>query len=82
MVHNASGNATTSLYLWFQWMDSLLGKEAQTLLKKLSTLIAKKWEKPYSDVCGYVNAQMSIAIVRATHLCLCGYQIPTSKMSK
>jgi hypothetical protein len=47
--------------------DGLIGKEAKTFLKKLSTLLAEKWEKPYSVVvCGYVNAQMSIAIVRAT----------------
>jgi hypothetical protein len=41
--------------------DGLIGKEAKTFLKKL--LLAEKWEKPYSVVCGYVNAQMSIAIV-------------------
>jgi hypothetical protein len=61
--------------------DGLIGKEAKTLLKKLSSLLADKWEKPYSVVCGYVNAQMSIAIVRATHLCLRGSRIPTSHMS-
>jgi hypothetical protein len=60
----------------------LFGKEAKTLLKKLSGLLAEKWEKPYSEVCGYVNARMSIAVVRATHLCLRGSRIPTrSKMS-
>jgi hypothetical protein len=62
-------------------MDGLFGKEAKTLLKKLSGLLAEKWEKPYSEVCGYVKARMSIAIVRATHLCLRGSRIPTSKMS-
>jgi hypothetical protein len=36
--------------------DGLLGKEAKTLLKKLSALLAKKWEKSYSEVCGYANA--------------------------
>ena len=61
--------------------DGLLGKEAKTLLKKLSTLLAAKWGKLYSEVCGYVNARMSIAIVRATHLCLRGSRIPTSQMS-
>jgi hypothetical protein len=61
--------------------DGLIGKETKTLLKKLSSLLAEKWEKPYSVVCGYVNAQMSIAIVRATHLCLRGSRIPTSQMS-
>jgi hypothetical protein len=62
--------------------DGLIGKEAKTFLKKLSSLLADKWEKPYSVVCGFVNAQVSIAIVRATHLCLRGSRIPTSHMSR
>jgi hypothetical protein len=48
--------------------DGLLGKESQTLHKKLSTLLPEKWEKPYSKICGYVNTRMSIAMVRATPL--------------
>jgi hypothetical protein len=28
----------------------------KTLLKKLSSLLAEKWEKPYSVVCGYVSS--------------------------
>ena len=60
--------------------DGLLGKEAKILLRKLSAMLAEKWEKPYSEVCGYVNARMSIAIVRATHLCIRGSRIPTGKM--
>jgi hypothetical protein len=61
--------------------DGLLGKESQTLLKKLSALLAEKWEKPYSKICGYVNAWMSIAMFRATYFCLRGSRIPTSQMS-
>jgi hypothetical protein len=61
--------------------DGLIGREATTLLKKLSALIAEKSGKPYSEVCGYVNARVSIAIVRATHLCLRGSRVPTSQMS-
>jgi hypothetical protein len=58
----------------------LLGKEAKILLKKFSALLTAK---NCSEVCGCVNARMSIAIVRATHLCLGGSRtIPTSKMSK
>jgi hypothetical protein len=60
--------------------DGLLGKEAKCLLKKLSTALADKWEKPYAVVRGYVNARISIAIVRATHICLRGSRIPTSTM--
>jgi hypothetical protein len=63
--------------------DGLIGKEAKTLLKRLSALLAEKWEKWYAEVCGYryVNARMSIAIVQATHLCLKGSRIPISHMS-
>jgi hypothetical protein len=61
--------------------DGLLGKEAKTLLKKPSTLLAEKWWKSYSEVCGYVNALMSIAIVRARHLCLRGFRVTSSHMS-
>jgi hypothetical protein len=60
--------------------DGLLGKEAKILLRKLSSMLAEKWEKPHSEVCGYVNARMSIAIVRATHLCIRGSRIATGKM--
>jgi hypothetical protein len=57
-----------------------MGKEAKTLLKKLAAqlALALKSEKPYSEVCGFVNAQMSIVIVRATHRCLRGSRIPVS----
>jgi hypothetical protein len=43
--------------------DGLLGKEANTLLKKILALLAKNWEKLYLEVCGYVCARMSIVIV-------------------
>jgi hypothetical protein len=47
--------------------DGLIGKEAQTIMKKLPARLAEKSGKPYSVVCGYANgARMSIAIVRAT----------------
>jgi hypothetical protein len=50
--------------------DRLLGKELRTLFKKLS-----------AQICGYVNAPMSIAMVQATHLCLQGSRIHTSQVS-
>jgi hypothetical protein len=61
-----------AIHVFLHTLHGLLGKEAKTLLKRLSALLSEKWEKPYSEVCGYVNAQISIAIVRATHLCLRG----------
>jgi hypothetical protein len=32
--------------------DGLLGEEAKILLRKLSVMLALKWEKPCSEVCG------------------------------
>jgi hypothetical protein len=61
--------------------DGLIGEEARTVMRKLSEKLADKWRKPYSEVSGYVNAHMSIAIVRATHHCLRGSRVPTSRMS-
>ena len=43
--------------------NGLIGREATTLLKRLAALIAEKSGKSYSEVCGYVNAHMSIAII-------------------
>ncbi len=62
-------------------VDGLLGKEATTFSKRLAAKLASKWQRTYSEVCGYVNARLSITIVRATHLCLRGSRVPTDKMS-
>jgi hypothetical protein len=43
--------------------DGLIGREAKTMLKELSALLAEKLGKSFSQVCGYVNARMSIAMV-------------------
>jgi hypothetical protein len=41
----------------------MLGREAKTFAKWLSAKLVSKWQRPYSQVCGYVNARLSIAIV-------------------
>ena len=61
--------------------DGLLGKEAKALLTRLAMKIAHKWDRPYSQICGYVRSRISIAVARATHLCLRGSRTPTSRMS-
>jgi hypothetical protein len=62
-------------------VDGLLGREARTFAKRLAAKLAQKWQRSYSQTCGYVNARLSIAIIRATHLCMRGSRIPTSKIS-
>jgi hypothetical protein len=62
--------------------DGLFGKEAKLVLKRLALMLTENWGKPYSEACCHVNARMSIAIVRATHICVRGSRIPTSKINK
>jgi hypothetical protein len=37
-------------------VDGLLGCEAKTFAKCLATKLATKWQHPYSQTCGYINA--------------------------
>jgi hypothetical protein len=62
-------------------VDGLLGREAATFSKRLAAKLASKRQRTYSEVCGYVNARLSITIIRATHLCLRGSRVPTDKVS-
>eukprot|EP00978_Attheya_sp_CCMP212_P020030 scaffold56867_cov40-Attheya_sp.AAC.1 len=62
--------------------DGLIGKEGQTFAKRLAGLLSEKRQRPsYSQVCGYVNARLSIALVRATHRCLRGSRVPAPLIS-
>jgi hypothetical protein len=61
--------------------DGMLGREAKTFVSHLAGKLAGKWEKSYSQVCECVNARLSIAIVRAIHLCVRGSRVPAHKIS-
>jgi len=61
--------------------DGVLGFEANNLIKRLASKLADKWSLPYSQICGLVKARVSVAIARATHLCIRGSRIPASKIS-
>ena len=51
------------------------------MAQRRTVMLAEKWQRPYAEVCGYVNAQMSIAIIRATHLCIRGSRVPANLIS-
>ena len=57
-------------------VDGLTGKETQAAMKRLASLLAAKWERSYSEVCGFVRSRLSLALVRSTHLCLRGSRQP------
>jgi len=60
--------------------DGMFGFEARAFLKRLVKILAEEWEKPYSTLRGFINAQMSIALVRATNRCIRGSRVPASNM--
>ena len=53
-------------------VDGALGREAVGFLKRLAQKLAVKWHSAYSVVMGFVRARLSLAIVRATALCIRG----------
>ena len=50
-------------------------REANSIIKLLATKIALKWEKPLSEVTGWVRATLAFAILRATNLCIRGSRV-------
>ena len=52
--------------------DGILGAEAVAAQKRLAVLLSYKLKREYSEMCGFVRAQMSLAIVRSNSLLLRG----------
>ena len=61
-------------------MDGMHGREAKPFAQYLAAKLASKRKKSYSQVCGYVNARLSIAIARAMHLCMRGSRVRVYKI--
>ena len=51
-------------------MDELIGEQAKKFLQRLGRRLSEKWGRAYSDVAGFLSARLSVAIVRATSLCI------------
>ena len=58
----------------------MLGVEATASLKVIASHLATKWEQSYSKTCGYVKSRIAINLVRATHRCIRGYQVPAHRI--
>ena len=52
--------------------DRIPGAEALTTQKRLATLLSYKLKREYSEMCGFMRARMSLAIVRSNRLLLRG----------
>ncbi|KAL7524872.1 hypothetical protein ACHAXR_000752, partial [Thalassiosira sp. AJA248-18] len=53
-------------------VDGIAGREAKGAEKRLATLLANRWRRPYSQMVGYVKVRMAIAVVRANSLLIRG----------
>ena len=53
-------------------VDGITGAEALAAQKRLSALLSYKLKRKYSDMCGFVWARISLAIVRSNSLLLRG----------
>ena len=62
--------------------DGMLGPEAQQVLRKIAQRLARNWHRPDSVVCGLVHTRVSIAIARATHMCIRGSRVPANQISR
>ena len=52
--------------------DGIPRVEALAAQKRLAALLSYKLKREYSDICGFVRARMSLAIVRSNSLLLRG----------
>ena len=53
-------------------LDGIPGAEALAAQKRLAALLSSKLKQEYSEMCGFVGARMSLAIMRSNSLLLCG----------
>ena len=53
-------------------VDGIPGSEALAAQKRLAALLSYKLKREYSEMCGFVRARMSLAIVRSNSLLLHG----------
>jgi hypothetical protein len=57
-------------------VDGLNGAEAKAATQRLASLLAAKWKRTYSDVCGYIRSRLAVALVRSTTRCLRASRTP------
>ena len=53
-------------------VDDMPGKEARAAEKRLASLLASKWDRPYSEMACFVKTRMPLSIVRSISMLLHG----------
>ena len=57
-------------------VDGLEGTKAKAARKRLALHLAAKWNREYSQICGFVCSRLAFTLVCATSRCLSGSQAP------
>eukprot|EP00957_Ditylum_brightwellii_P173382 13200642-Ditylum_brightwellii.AAC.1 len=60
----------------------MLGKEASMVLKRISQVLAQKWDCPVSYASNYMKTTMILGLMHAIHHCLRGFHVLSSMMNK
>ena len=66
---------------FFALVDGLLGVEATATLKRIASCLTTKWKQFYLKTWGYVKSRIAITLMRATHRCIRGSQVPVHRIS-
>ena len=66
---------------FFTLVDSLLWVEAESTLKHITSFLRMKWQETYPRTYRYMKSRVRITLVRATHCCILGDMVPSSKIS-
>ena len=74
MVSTAASNKKKSLFVLS--VNGMIVIEALVVLRNFSQLIATKIEETLSQVHGWVNGNITIAVVRSNYRRICGASIP------
>ena len=51
-----------------------LGQEAKVMFKRLGSLLAAKWNKPYSATFSYISCSMSFSLLQSSVSCIRGHR--------
>ena len=56
--------------------EAIFDREAETYIKRLATILSKKWKSSYSQAITYIRARMQVCILRSVSLCIRGSRNP------
>jgi hypothetical protein len=51
-------------------IDGMMGQQAISASRQLARKLQQKWNKPYSEICGFIRALMSLSLVRSVSMLL------------